>query len=197
MSKRKKFPINNHADKSTNGTSHSKIPRLTNEYGHAQVYFLISSQERKDSTAEDEKLPSQPTISLPTPTITSAPPPSTASVQEDDEEEAVAKSPDNRFIKYAKEIGRGAFKTVYRGLDTETSVAVAWCELQDFAQFDKHERARFKEEAEMLKKLQHPNIVRFYDFWEETNPRTNKKTIILVTELMTSGSLKGYRLFFA
>ena len=44
----------------------------------------------------------------------------------------------------------------------------------------------------MLKKLQHQNIVRFYDFWEETNPRTNKKVIILVTELMTSGSLKGY-----
>ena len=42
----------------------------------------------------------------------------------------------------------------------------------------------------MLKKLQHQNIVRFYDFWEETNPRTNKKVIILVTELMVSGSLK-------
>lgn len=50
--------------------------------------------------------------------------------QDDEEEEAVAKSPDQRFIKYAKEIGRGAFKTVYRGLDTEASVAVAWCELQ-------------------------------------------------------------------
>lgn len=49
---------------------------------------------------------------------------------QDDEEEAVGISPDGRFIKYAKEIGRGAFKTVYRGLDTETSVAVAWCELQ-------------------------------------------------------------------
>lgn len=42
----------------------------------------------------------------------------------------MGKSPDGRFIKYAKEIGRGAFKTVYRGLDTETSVPVAWCELQ-------------------------------------------------------------------
>ena len=42
----------------------------------------------------------------------------------------MAHSPGHRFIKYAKEIGRGAFKTVYRGLDTETSVAVAWCELQ-------------------------------------------------------------------
>ena len=49
---------------------------------------------------------------------------------DDEEEEAVAKSPDQRFIKYASEIGRGAFKTVYRGLDTEASVPVAWCELQ-------------------------------------------------------------------
>ena len=48
----------------------------------------------------------------------------------DQEERAVAYSPDNRFIKYDIEIGRGSFKTVYKGLDTETGVAVAWCELQ-------------------------------------------------------------------
>ncbi|XP_051967009.1 serine/threonine-protein kinase WNK2-like isoform X2 [Xyrauchen texanus] len=49
---------------------------------------------------------------------------------------------------------------------------------------------RFKEEAEMLKGLQHPNIVRFYDFWE--SPLKGKKCIVLVTELMTSGTLKTY-----
>lgn len=48
----------------------------------------------------------------------------------DQEERTVAYSPDNRFIKYDIEIGRGSFKTVYKGLDTETGVAVAWCELQ-------------------------------------------------------------------
>lgn len=52
----------------------------------------------------------------------------------------------------------------------------------------KAERQRFKEEAEMLKALQHPNIVRFYDFWE--SPLKGKKCIVLVTELMTSGTLK-------
>lgn len=52
----------------------------------------------------------------------------------------------------------------------------------------KSERQRFKEEAEMLKALQHPNIVRFYDFWE--SPLKGKKCIVLVTELMTSGTLK-------
>ena len=46
------------------------------------------------------------------------------------EEKAVASSPDNRFLKFDVEIGRGSFKTVYKGLDTELGVAVAWCELQ-------------------------------------------------------------------
>ena len=35
-----------------------------------------------------------------------------------------------RYLKFDEEIGRGSFKTVYRGLDTETGVSVAWCELQ-------------------------------------------------------------------
>lgn len=46
------------------------------------------------------------------------------------ETKAVASSPDGRFLKFNIEIGRGSFKTVYRGLDTETTVEVAWCELQ-------------------------------------------------------------------
>lgn len=53
--------------------------------------------------------------------------------QEDIEEvetKAVGTSPDGRFLKFDIEIGRGSFKTVYRGLDTETTVEVAWCELQ-------------------------------------------------------------------
>jgi hypothetical protein len=47
----------------------------------------------------------------------------------DDEDVAVGISPCQRFLKYDKEVGRGSFKTVYRGLDTQTGVAVAWCEL--------------------------------------------------------------------
>uniref|UniRef100_A0A7N4PML6 non-specific serine/threonine protein kinase n=1 Tax=Sarcophilus harrisii TaxID=9305 RepID=A0A7N4PML6_SARHA len=111
--------------------------------------------------------------------------------EEDDEDDlkAVATSPDGRFLKFDIELGRGSFKTVYKGLDTETWVEVAWCELQD-RKLTKLERQRFKEEAEMLKGLQHPNIVRFYDFWESCTK--GKKCIVLVTELMTSGTLKTY-----
>ncbi|XP_065407126.1 serine/threonine-protein kinase WNK2 isoform X13 [Chrysemys picta bellii] len=115
------------------------------------------------------------------------------SKKEEPEEEAdmkaVSTSPDGRFLKFDIELGRGSFKTVYKGLDTETWVEVAWCELQD-RKLTKVERQRFKEEAEMLKGLQHPNIVRFYDFWESCVK--GKKCIVLVTELMTSGTLKTY-----
>ncbi|KAI3365512.1 hypothetical protein L3Q82_010600, partial [Scortum barcoo] len=149
--------------------------------------------------------------------------------KEDVETKAVATSPDGRYLKFNIEIGRGSFKTVYKGLDTETTVEVAWCELQTkleqaasyrhlvirlwFARFaeeykvfvplalfssnaimtrklTKAERQRFSEEVEMLKGLQHPNIVRFHDSWKSTVK--GHKCIILVTELMTSGTLKTY-----
>ncbi|XP_019721886.1 serine/threonine-protein kinase WNK4-like isoform X2 [Hippocampus comes] len=102
---------------------------------------------------------------------------------------AVASSPDGRFLKFDVEIGRGSFKNVYKGLDTETTVEVAWCELQT-QRLTRSERQRFAEEVEMLKALQHPNIVRFFDSWKSV--LNGRKCTVLVTELMTSGTLKTY-----
>jgi serine/threonine protein kinase len=42
----------------------------------------------------------------------------------------------------------------------------------------------------MLKGLQHSNIVRFYDYWEVNTQK--RKYLVLITELMTSGTLKTY-----
>lgn len=109
--------------------------------------------------------------------------------KEDSETQAVATSPDGRYLKFDIEIGRGSFKTVYRGLDTDTTVEVAWCELQT-RKLSRAERQRFSEEVEMLKGLQHPNIVRFYDSWKSV--LRGQVCIVLVTELMTSGTLKTY-----
>ncbi|XP_065554948.1 serine/threonine-protein kinase WNK4 isoform X2 [Lathamus discolor] len=124
------------------------------------------------------------------------PPPVAAGCREPEETEseevetrAVATSPDGRFLKFDIEIGRGSFKTVYKGLDTETTVEVAWCELQT-RKLSKTERQRFSEEVEMLKGLQHPNIVRFYDSWKSSIK--GQLCIVLITELMTSGTLKTY-----
>ncbi|CAL9694118.1 unnamed protein product [Knipowitschia caucasica] len=103
--------------------------------------------------------------------------------------QAVASSPDGRFLKFNIEIGRGSFKTVFKGLDTETTVEVAWCELQT-QRLSRSERQRFSEEVQMLKALQHPNIVRFLDWWKVSS--SGQRCTVLVTELMTSGTLKTY-----
>ncbi|KAM8824265.1 serine/threonine-protein kinase WNK4 isoform 2-T2 [Synchiropus picturatus] len=116
-------------------------------------------------------------------------PPGSEQQRDEEETRAAATSPDGRFLKFNIEIGRGSFKTVYKGLDTETTLEVAWCELQT-QRLSKLERQRFSEEVDMLKKLQHPNIVRFYDSWKFVL-KGHRRTV-LVTELMTSGTLKTY-----
>ena len=50
-------------------------------------------------------------------------------LEKDSEERVVMSSKSGRFLKYDCEVGRGSFKTVYKGVDTETGVPVAWCEL--------------------------------------------------------------------
>lgn len=144
-----------------------------------------SAQEADASSDSDDESTQKKVV------LSRAPFESKREQEEKDEVEtkAVATSPDGRFLKFNIEIGRGSFKTVYKGLDTETTVEVAWCELQT-RRLTKVERQRFSEEVEMLKCLQHPNIVRFYDSWKST--MKGHKCIILVTELMTSGTLKTY-----
>lgn len=60
-----------------------------------------------------------------------------------DEEKEIEKSPDKRFIKYDKEVGRGSFKTVYKSLDSSTGSTVAWLELQPH-KLTREDRTRFK-----------------------------------------------------
>ncbi|NWR36070.1 WNK4 kinase, partial [Tachuris rubrigastra] len=157
-----------------------------------------SSRFNRRSSAELELLgyPAPDGVRGGSPPPPPPPPPGIAGLREPEETEseevetrAVATSPDGRFLKFDIEIGRGSFKTVYKGLDTETTVEVAWCELQT-RKLSKTERQRFSEEVEMLKGLQHPNIVRFYDSWKSTIK--GQICIVLVTELMTSGTLKTY-----
>lgn len=78
------------------------------------LYEIREDSERRKS--ESMKIEDEETLKKPT--------------ELDTEERVVNTSPTGRFVRYETEIGRGSFKTVYKGLDTETGVAVAWCELQ-------------------------------------------------------------------
>ena len=48
----------------------------------------------------------------------------------DEDNKSSRMSPDHRFMKLDEEVGRGSFKTVHKGLEIDTGVHVAWCELQ-------------------------------------------------------------------
>ena len=52
-----------------------------------------------------------------------------SSDDEEEDEKVLEQSPDGKYYKVNQEIGRGSFKAVYRGLDANTGVAIAWCEL--------------------------------------------------------------------
>ena len=84
-------------------------------------------------------------------------------------------SPDGQFYKINQVVGKGAFKIVHRGLNAETGVPVAWCELQSNHVKD-DARKEFVKEATLLKTLEHPNIVRFYDAWEVIKETNQNKT---------------------
>ncbi|KAE8282657.1 Serine/threonine-protein kinase WNK4 [Larimichthys crocea] len=159
--------------------------------------------EEEEGEEEEEEEQSVPPLPLPPVTIPTSESALSAAASNQDvssdsgEETTATFSDSNRETlpwqretqEFNIEIGRGSFKTVYRGLDTETTVEVAWCELQTH-RLNKTERQRFNEEVEMLKALQHPNIVRFFDSWKAM--LRGHKCTILVTELMTSGTLKTY-----
>ncbi|KAG9474250.1 hypothetical protein GDO78_004519 [Eleutherodactylus coqui] len=169
-------------------TGSTNIPLLNTQADVLPSPGALASIADISSESEDEaNRTERPSVPAPKPIVTE-----TRREQEEideNETKAVATSPDGRYLKFNIEIGRGSFKTVYKGLDTETTVEVAWCELQT-RKLSKAERQRFSEEVEMLKGLQHPNIVRFYDSWKSIVK--GQICIVLVTELMTSGTLKTY-----
>lgn len=84
-----------------------------------------------ESTSADEDKEKVPALTV---TCSEGGKVATKAVSEENEEEAemkaVSTSPGGRFLKFDIELGRGSFKTVYKGLDTDTWVEVAWCELQ-------------------------------------------------------------------
>ena len=52
-----------------------------------------------------------------------------SSDDEQEDDKVLETSPNGNYYKVNKEIGRGSFKAVYRGMDANNGVSVAWCEL--------------------------------------------------------------------
>jgi len=82
-----------------------------------------------------------------------------------------------------EEIGKGGMGTVYRGIDRQTGNRVAIKHLRaDITDSQKVER--FKREGEILRRLNHPNIVQLLDAVESNGQH------YLIMELIEGGSLR-------
>ena len=113
----------------------------------------------------------------------------TPSEEEDGEtyQEFVETSPSGRFKRFDEELGRGAYKTVFRGVDHDTGREIAWS-IINLGRLPKSERPRIKSEIKLIKELHHPNIITFIAAWicKET------EQIHFITEIITGGSLRQY-----
>jgi len=94
----------------------------------------------------------------------------------------------DRYLCYRTELGSGAYKTVYKGMDKEEMVEIAWNEVLKSHKMTERERARIDKEVDILHDLDHESIVRFIGTWKDRN--TGRR--IFITELMTSGTLKEF-----
>ncbi|GMI86675.1 ARABIDOPSIS THALIANA WITH NO K 6, with no lysine (K) kinase 6 [Hibiscus trionum] len=98
--------------------------------------------------------------------------------------------PTSRYIRYNEMLGKGAFKTVYKAFDEANGIEVAWSQVRIDEVLQKPEDLeKLYSEVRLLKSLKHSNIVRFFNSWIDDK----KKTVNIITELFTSGSLRQYR----
>ncbi|KAG1354557.1 Serine/threonine-protein kinase WNK8 [Cocos nucifera] len=95
-----------------------------------------------------------------------------------------------QYLQYKEILGRGAFKTVYKAFDEVDGIEVAWNQVRiDEVLQSPDNLERLYSEVHLLKSLKHENIIKFYNSWVDDQ----KKTINIITELFTSGSLRQYR----
>ncbi|KAF8018926.1 hypothetical protein BT93_H3730 [Corymbia citriodora subsp. variegata] len=113
-----------------------------------------------------------------------------AALAEPPDPDVVETDPTHRYIRYRDVLGKGAFKTVYKAFDEVDGIEVAWNQVQiDDVLQSPDDLERLYSEVHLLKSLRHNNVIKFYNSWiDEKN-----KTVNIITELFTSGSLRQYR----
>jgi len=98
------------------------------------------------------------------------------------------KNIDGRYQRFKKSLGKGSFKHVYEAFDKKEQKDVAW-NVVDLSQVRSDgELDKIKKETNILKSLEHRNILRIHDTW--INEQRDK--LIFITDIMRDGSLLEY-----
>ena len=86
------------------------------------------------------------------------------------------------YYKINKVIGKGAFGTVYKAFELCSGRRVAIKQIK----FDTQNKNLVLKEIEVLKKVEHPNIVQYFNFLKEDN------YMFIIMEFLEGGTLKQY-----
>ena len=107
--------------------------------------------------------------------------------EDEDQGQSVAElSPKGRFKRFKDELGRGAYKIVYKGVDHETGLEIAWNSIS-LKKLPQSDLPRIKKEIDLIKSLKHDNIIHFITGWQNKE----KNEVVFITEI-TSGNLRRY-----
>ena len=120
----------------------------------------------------------------------------------DDESEILEESPCGRWLKRRDVVPYRdvpGIDCAYLAMDTEEGVEVVWNE----ATFSETKKFKAQEDKlqsvfEILTLIDHPNIVKFHKYWtdegkaDDKNKENVKPRVVLITEYMSSGSLKQF-----
>ncbi|KAK1311073.1 putative serine/threonine-protein kinase WNK7 [Acorus calamus] len=94
-----------------------------------------------------------------------------------------------RYICYNEILDHGAFETVYKAFDKMDGIEVAWKQIRiDELILSPGDLERLCSELHLMKVLKHGNIIKSHFSWVDDD----NKTINIITEFFTSGSLRQY-----
>ena len=116
--------------------------------------------ERGGETATDPPPPTPPPIVTDQQVLENDDP----GEKEEEETKFVEWDPTGRFGRTTQLFGRGTYKNVYKAFDEEEGMDVAWNQVK-VSGLPPEEKQRLMHEVEILKKLDHKNILKFYHSW--------------------------------
>ncbi|CAD7703197.1 unnamed protein product [Ostreobium quekettii] len=97
--------------------------------------------------------------------------------------------PTGRFTRSNQVLGKGSSKVVYKGFDRDEGMEIAWNQVKIPGNLTPRARARLMNEIEVLKRLKHKSIMKFYSSWIDTQ----NNHLNFITEYFHPGPLRRHR----
>lgn len=89
--------------------------------------------------------------------------------------EVIEKDPTGRYRWYNEILGKGAFKTVYKGFDEVDGIEVAWNQVQiDEVLQSVDDLEKLYSEVNLLKCLKDENIIKFFNSWVDDKQQNHQ-----------------------